>query len=75
MSPKAPFMSAFNTAKDWQWWIDEHKTRLDQIKNYCHLVYELNTDRIVEGDSLQLKPVIEELNLTWRFKNTRQNLV
>ena len=74
MSPKAPFMSAFNTVKDWQWWIDEHKTRLDQIKNYCHSVYEIDTDKIVDEDLSQVEPVIEELNLTWKPKDIRQNL-
>lgn len=72
---KAPFMSAFNKADGWQWWIDQHKVRFQDIKNYCHPVYEIDTDLIVDMDFSQLKPVIEELGLTWKPEDIRRNLV
>lgn len=75
MSPKAPFMSAFKNEKDWQWWIDEHKKRFEQIKRHCKYVYEIDTDLLVKGYLDKIRQLVDDLDLNWNPIQVRKNLV
>jgi hypothetical protein len=74
MSPKAPFMSAFNDKKGWQWWINEHKKRLEQIKHNCKYVYEIDTDLLVTGYFDEIRQLVNDLDLEWNPIQVRKNL-
>ena len=74
LSPKAPFMSAFNNEKGWRWWVHEHIKRFEQIKANCKYIYEIDTDKIVAEDFSEIKPLVEDLGLVWDEEKTRKNL-
>lgn len=74
LSSKAGFMDKFQDVEGWQWWVDQHKIRFEQIKQNCRNVFEIDTDRIVNKDFSEIKPLIKQLGLKWKEDKILSNI-
>lgn len=74
MSPKATFMDRRKTTEEWGEWVDAHKIKFEEMKEHLNYVYELDTDRIVDGDLSQLKSIISIIGLEWKPKRLHNQI-
>lgn len=65
---KVTFLRNLKTRKEIETFVEEYFERLEEIKNNCSNVFEINTDKIVEEDFSQIKEIIEKFDLSWDNK-------
>lgn len=74
---KTSFMNAFakpdikkaikiKTQKEgWEWWVDQHLKRFEEMKNAGLNIFEIWPEKMVEGDYTELYEAIKWLGLEW----------
>lgn len=59
------FMRAFHGNAGWEWWVNKHLQRFDEIRDAGCNVREVWPTRMVEGDFSEIRAVVSELGLQW----------
>jgi hypothetical protein len=74
---KTSFMNAFsksqnqkavnvkNEKEGWEWWVDQHLKRFDEMKKAGLKIFEIWPEKMVEGDYTELYEAIKWLDLKW----------
>lgn len=68
---KTPFMRAFTKTNNWQWWVDQHKRKFEEMKKSKIRLKEIWSDKLIEGDFQQIREVVSWCNLTWKEKEVK----
>lgn len=61
---RTPFMRAYNDKEGWNYYIDVHQERFEEIRNNCQYV-DVDTDAIVQGDFTSLQRAAKIGGLIW----------
>jgi hypothetical protein len=69
---RTPFMKAFNRRGGWQFWIDEHKKRFEEMSEFGLDLFEYWPFKAVEGNFEQTKEMIDFLGLTYNEKEIKE---
>jgi hypothetical protein len=64
---KTAFMRAYKTRHGWQAWINDHKNRFSEMKNFGLKCYEVWPDKIIAGDLAIAESMINWIDLGLRF--------
>jgi len=65
------FMRAFNDAGGWQWWIDQHKQRFQEMHDAGLAIKEIWPERMVRNDYSKMMEMIAWLGLEWKDQEIR----
>jgi hypothetical protein len=71
---RTSFMKKYKDAKGWQYWINEHKIRFNDMFKNIERIYKLNTDDVVNFKFDKLEQIIKEIGLTWNYEKTRAQI-
>lgn len=63
------FMRAFDNAGGWQWWVEEHEKRFDEMESYTD--YTIWPEKMIGGDFSEIKTMIDGLELNWQEDKVR----
>jgi len=67
---KTGFMRAFDDKEGWQWWIDQHKERFEEMKQ-SRQVREVWPEKMMNGDYGEMRKVVEWVGLNWKDQEVR----
>jgi len=66
---KTGFMRAFNDEMGWQWWVDQHKKRFEEMKAAGLDVQEIWPTKFVHGDLSEIRTFVDMYGgLKWNEK-------
>ena len=63
---KTGFMRKYTTREGWQYWIDYHKQRFQEMKDAGLKIKEVYPIKFVQKNYIEIKEVIEWLGLEWK---------
>jgi len=69
---KTGFMRKNKGREGWQWWIDEHKKRFQEMHTAGLQIKEIYPAKMAEGDFTEMQECIEWLGLEWKEKEVRK---
>lgn len=67
-------VGADSEREGWEWWVKEHEKRFAEMHEAELDCREVWTDKIIDGDLLQVKDLIEWLGLKWREAQVKQHI-
>lgn len=59
------FMRGYSTSEGWQYWVDEHKKRISEMKHSGMDVCEVWPSKFVAGDTSEIRGIVEDCGLLW----------
>lgn len=62
---KTPFMKAYDTWEQWEEYVKTHERRFDEIERNVANCFRVNSNRIVNGQYIEVRTVIKMLGLEW----------
>lgn len=65
------FMQAFRDVEGWQWWVDQHKQRFQEMHEAGLDIMEIWPEKMVDGDYTQINQVIQWLGLEWKGREVK----
>jgi len=68
---KTGFMRAFKDAEGWQWWVDQHKQRFQEMYDAGLDVIETWPERMMQGNYLDIMSAIKKFGLEWKDQEIR----
>jgi len=69
---RTTFMRAYDDVVGWQFWIDQHKKRFQEMHDAGLDIREVWPTKFVEGDFSEMQQVVEELGLQWDDRAARE---
>ncbi len=66
------FMKKYTTREGWQYWIDYHKQRFQEMKDAGLQIKEVYPIKFVQKNYIEIKEVIEWLGLEWKESFTKE---
>ena len=71
---RTSFMRRYQDAKGWQYWINEHKVRFEDMFNNLDRIYKLNTDDVVNFNFNVLEKIIKDIGLNWDYDKIKKQV-
>ena len=65
------FMRRYNTIDGWQYWIDQHKKRFQEMHEAGLVIREAWPTKMVQGDFTEMQEIIDWLGLRWNDAGVR----
>lgn len=71
---RTSFMNKYNDEQGWQYWIDEHKKRFEDMFKNLKYIWKLNTDEVVNYNFDTLEKIIKDLGLIWDYQKVHDQI-
>lgn len=71
---RTSFMKKYSDSEGWQYWIDEHKKRFEDMFFYLERIYKLNTDDVVAYKFDELERIIKDVGLNWDYEKIKNQV-
>ena len=65
---RTSFMTKYKDIKGWQYWIDEHKKRFQDMFNNLERIKKVNTDNLICYNFDAIEEIIEDLSLNFDYE-------
>lgn len=70
---KTNFMRAFDSESGWDWWIDQHRLRFNEMASRVGLdMVVIHPAKMISGDFAEVRDLIKWLNLNWKESEVRK---
>lgn len=66
------FMRAYKGVEGWTAWVEEHIKRFEEMTAAGLRTFEVDTDKLVQGDVAQIKAAVEGAGLVWNEEAVRE---
>ena len=71
---RTSFMKRYNDREGWQYFINEHKKRFEDMFFYLSRIYKLNTDDIVNFKFNDLERIVKDAGLNWDYEKIKKQV-
>ena len=71
---RTSFMDKYKDRNGWQYWIDEHKLRFDDMFKHLKKIRKLNTDDVVAFDFNVLEEIVNAVGLKWDYDKIKNQV-